>query len=292
MLKNLNQAQQQRLAFIDFTLQYYGQIKGSDVANRFNTANQLATQDLTQYQELAPNNLEINSNLGAGSNNYQRKDGFKPLFDHAPEAVLTGLCRGFGDGFSYNLEPNELCVDAIRLIHPQTELIASLMRAIKNRFVLNCEYISLSSGPSTREIVPHAIINNGHRWHTRAYDRQNGQFRDFVCSRFKSLDVVIEPAKKMERREQDKQWNKIVNLKLAPHPKLAYPQAIAMDYQMQNGKLNLELRAALAGYLLQQWQVDCSKDYQLDHHKYQLALENPRVLGEVENLILAPGFNA
>lgn len=287
MLKNLNQAQQQRLAFIDFTLQYYGQIKGSDLTNRFSTANHLATEDLTHYQKLAPNNLE----MGHNSSSYQRKDGFKPLFDHAPEAVLSGLCRGFGDGFSYSLEPNELCVDAIRLIHPQTDVIAALMRAIKNRFVLNSEYISLSSGPSRREIVPHAIINNGHRWHTRAFDRQSGQFRDFVCSRFKTLDVVIEPAKDTERREQDNQWNKVVNLVLTPHPKLPHPQAISMDYQMHNGKLNLELRAALAGYLLQQWQVDCSADHQLNHLQHQLALENPQVLAKIENLMLAPGYN-
>lgn len=163
------------------------------------------------------------------------------------------------------------------------------MRAIKNRFVLSCKYISLSSGPSIREIVPHAIINNGHRWHTRAFDRQNGQFRDFVCSRFESLDVVIEPAKQTERREQDSQWNKIVNLKLTPHPNLPHPQAITMDYQMHDGQLNLELRAALAGYLLQQWQVDCSPNYQLNHLQYQLALKNPQVLEQLDNVMLAPG---
>ncbi|NQZ09273.1 MAG: WYL domain-containing protein, partial [Algicola sp.] len=219
-----------------------------------------------------------------------RKDGFKPLFDHDPEAVLTGLCRGFGDGFSFGIDPSEVCVDAIRLIHPDTQIIASLMRAIKNRFALKCRYVSLSSGESERVIVPHAIINNGHRWHVRAYDRKSGQFRDFVCSRFCNMEVQIEPAEDIEKREQDKQWNRIVDLSLVPHPGLKIPRAIEMDYQMKEGKLKLEVRAAIVGYLLQQWNVDCSKETNLSCFQYQLALANPATLYGVDNLLLAPGY--
>ncbi|MCJ8272475.1 MAG: carbonic anhydrase family protein, partial [Psychrosphaera sp.] len=158
MLKDMNQAQQQRLAFIDFCLEYYGQIGRADLIKRFKTGLAAATRDFASYRQLAPDNLELIHQ----TKNYHRKDGFKPLFDHDPEAVLTGLCRGFGDGFSFGIDPSEVCVDAIRLIHPDTQIIASLMRAIKNRFALKCRYVSLSSGESERVIVPHAIINNGH----------------------------------------------------------------------------------------------------------------------------------
>lgn len=288
MLSTLNQAQRQRLAYIDFCLQYYGQIGRADLIKRFKTGVAAATRDFSSYRQLAPDNLE----LVHQTKNYHRKNGFKPLFDHDPEAVLTGLCRGFGDGFSFGIDPSEVCVDAIRLIHPDTEIIASLMRAIKNRFALSCRYVSLSSGETTREIVPHAIVNNGHRWHVRAFDRKNDQFRDFVCSRFCQMSVVIDPAKLEEKREQDNQWNRIVELTLVPHPSLKIPRAIEMDYQMSGGKLNLEVRAAIAGYLLAQWHVDCTNDASLTHHQYQLALANPAALYGVNNLLLAPGYKA
>lgn len=215
---------------------------------------------------------------------------FKPLFDHGATAVLQGLCRDFSDGFSFDIEANPLGVDAILPAHPNSEVITSLMRAIKNRFAIRCQYVSLNSGITFRELVPHAIINNGHRWHTRAYDRQAAQFKDFVCSRFSQLEVLIDPAQPQEQRAQDKEWNRIVTVKLIPHPKLKVPQAIEMDYRMTDGQLTLELRAAMVGYLMQKWHVDCSIEHKLNCAQYQLALANPQAFKHINNLALAPGY--
>jgi hypothetical protein len=55
--------------------------------------------------------------------------------------------------------------------------------------------------------------------------------------------------------------------------------------------MTLEVRAALVGYLLQQWQVDCSINNQLNENQYPLALVNVDVLKNCDNAILAPGFS-
>lgn len=41
----------------------------------------------------------------------------------------------------------------------------------------------------------------------------------------------------------------IVDLILIPHPKMQHPEAIELDYSMEDGKLGTEYRAALVGYL-------------------------------------------
>ena len=164
------------------------------------------------------------------------------------------------------------------------------MRAIQHQQVINCQYVSLSSGASHREIIPHAIVNNGHRWHIRAFDRKSNSFRDFVCTRFITVTEKNEPTQNHELAAADIAWTTILPIVLKPHPKLSHSLAIELDYSMTNGEITLDIRAALAGYLLQQWQVDCSINYQLNEKQYPLALANVGVLANCDNALLAPGF--
>jgi predicted DNA-binding transcriptional regulator YafY len=48
---------------------------------------------------------------------------------------------------------------------------------------LAIEYHSVSSGRTVREIVPFAPIDNGQRWHVRAFDRKTQEFLNFVINR-------------------------------------------------------------------------------------------------------------
>ncbi|GAA5213722.1 WYL domain-containing protein [Corallincola platygyrae] len=287
-LAQLNHAQRERLAFIDFNLNYFGQVARADLIQRFHTGLASATRDFSVYRELAPENLALNHKVKS----YIRKEGFKPLFDHDPESVLAGLARGFGDGLSHLIEPSEVCFDAMRLVHPNTKVISGLMRAISQEKPLKCRYVSISSGELSRVIVPHSIVNNGHRWHVRAFDRKKSDFRDFICTRFKSLSLLDEKICANETRKSDKHWNRIVDIQLVPHPSLAHSEAIALDYGMDDGVLCLEVRAALVGYLLRQWNVDCSERSTLNTQGCQLALKNIGALYGVTNLELAPGYSS
>ena len=285
-LEQLPHAQRSRLAFIDFCLQYFGQIARADLIRHFGIGLASGTRDFSLYRELAPDNLKLLHNTKL----YYRTSAFKPVFPHHADAILTNLCRGFGDGIASITKPSGACFDAVRLIQPESEIIAGLMRAIQHQQAIHCDYVSLSSGMSQRELVPHSIVNNGHRWHVRAYDRQSSSFRDFVCTRFSHVESLQQAVKSNEFRDADNEWNIVVKLHLVPHPKLEQPQAIAMDYKMENGELLLEVRAALVGYLLQHWQVDCSPEATLDARQYPLRLEAPQLIEPYENAILAPGF--
>lgn len=55
---------------------------------------------------------------------------------------------------------------------------------------------------------------------------------------------------------------------------IQFPTAIEMDYGITDGVLNLNVRAALAGYLLIRWNVDCTENANLTGAEYQLYLQN------------------
>ena len=80
-------------------------------------------------------------------------------------------------------------------------------------------------------------------------------------------------------------------LQLVPHPhNVKHPSAIELDYGMENGSLSLNIRAAMAGYLLRRWNVDCTADAELIGAEYQLWLRNRQTLFGAENLAIAPGY--
>jgi len=284
----MNYAQRERLAYIDFCLEYHGHIARADLIQRFKTGLASCSRDLALYKEIAPDNAELKHE----TKKYLRSSSFLPVFKHDPESILKALSRGFGDGISQSLEPSSICFDAIRLIHPDSKMIGAIMRAIHRGTALRCEYESLSSGTTKRIIVPHAIVNNGHRWHVRAFDRKTSSFKDFVCTRFSKAEVIDNKIKPFEIPEEDLAWHNIVSLEVIPHPNIKHHKAIEMDYGMKKGVLALEVREALVGYLLRQWNIDCSINATLTGPEYQLYLKNVDSLNISESLELAPGYNS
>lgn len=285
-IQQLTYAQRERLAYIDFALAFLGQVTRTELIQKFKTGLAAGTRDLTAYKELAPNNMVLEHSTKL----YLRTPEFEPLFEHDPQQVLVNLANDYDHTTSHSKHLTSACFDAIPLIHPSANFVSTIMRAIYQRKAFKCNYVSLSSGETTRILVPHSVVNNGHRWHVRAYDRHSAEFRDFVCTRFTQTEVIDEPIQVSETRESDKQWNRIVDVSLIVHPNIKHVKAIELDYGMVSGELKLEVRAALLGYLLNQWKVDCSPSHSLNSSEYQLALRNHQTLYGVENLSLLPGY--
>lgn len=63
-----------------------------------------------------------------------------------------------------------------------------------------------------------------------------------------------------------------------------------MDYAMRDGVIRMKLRAAMVGYVLLKWSVDCSPDHNLHSPEYRLWLRDHLAIYGVKNAMLAPGY--
>ena len=74
----------------------------------------------------------------------------------------------------------------------------------------------------------------------------------------------------------DDDWVEIISLELAPHPKLnkEKQKSLLIDYSSNKDLINIKIRRALIGYLLQQLSVDTTIDHSLNPNKYQLIVVN------------------
>lgn len=287
-IAQLPQATRDRIAHIDFTLLFKGEAVRADLVDRFSIAAAQATKDFTLYRELAPGNIEYDQKLKL----HKRGEAFEPLFDYDVVRTLATISQGYGDGFTGKVKPPLACEAPYHLNKPSLSIVAKVTEAIHKGKALSIAYVSLSSGETTREIVPHTLVDNGLRWHVRGFDRKHSEFRDFVLTRIKAA-VVLEGSRlsEAELETQDRQWNRFVELELVPHPRIEHSEAIELDYGMTQGLMNVEIRAAIAGYLLRLWNVDCSENACLSAIQCQLALNNRAALYGVQNLSIAPGYN-
>tara|TARA_R110002012_G_scaffold77826_4_gene198117 strand:- start:10745 stop:11614 length:870 start_codon:yes stop_codon:yes gene_type:complete len=282
-------AQKQRLAYIDFKLYFTGMVTRSEIVSHFELGLAAATRDLKIYKENAPENMAYDN----VEKKYFITTQFKPISKHDARRTLIKLANNISDGFdgigdtSFPIEsPSPLNVPCI-------DIIAKLSQAIINNKPINVIYTSLSSGSGARELVPHSIVDNGLRWHLRAYDRKSKSFRDFVLTRITKVTIIAQTPSHEEDKLEDHQWMRMVPLQIIPHPNnVEYPTAIKLDFGMENGMLEVNVRAAMAGYLLRRWNVDCSESGSLSGPEYQLYLQNLQALYGAENLAIAPGYKA
>lgn len=288
-----------RMVFIEFRVLFLGEVSRADIVDFFGISPAAATRDLASYIREHGGRIV----LDGATKTYRPAADFTPIFDHPIAQVLSALSQGFGEaqnGDTKNLIPASI---PRPLSLPVLEVLAPVTRAIHQRRVVKVVYHSYTSGCTERELVPHALVNNGSRWHIRAYDRRKKQFNDFVLTRLTKVEELHHAVVPIsEEASQDIQWTRIVELELVPHPHQERPEIAGMDFNMQDGVLKVKERAALVGYLLRQWNVDCSRDHtekspptEKDPAKrkgaeIRLCLRNHLALYGVESANMAPGY--
>ncbi|WP_415755974.1 helix-turn-helix transcriptional regulator [Pseudomonas leptonychotis] len=286
-LRDYSQAQRERLVYIDFRLYFTGGVSRADLMDRFGIGAAAATRDFAQYREIAPGNTELDT----VAKHYVICESFSPLIAHSPERVLAALSQGYG----YDLEGEKPLIlnESVSLLSkPKVEILAPITRAISLNQVVKISYTS-GSGESEREIVPFAVSCDGLRWHVRAYDRKREKFVDFVLTRIGHAQVQLgQKPTDVENQMHDDQWNRMLDLPLVSHPDRDCEQIVMRDYDMPDGVLRLRVRAAMAGYVLQQYHVDCSPDHSIEDKAYRLWLSDPFVLYGVESSMFAPGYKS
>jgi len=270
-------ATRQRLQFIEVMAYYTGLISRSSLARAFGISDPAATKDLKLYNDLAADNLRYEPAVFG----FVPADTFQPLFaDLSPQTVLAMIADNLivvgnpsPDESVYGVNIERLPLPS-RL--PDKRVLAQIIRAIKNRSQLKVVYHSLSNSDrnESRIIEPHALGNNGLRWHVRAYSHDTFDFRDFVLSRIDQAQMLTEAAESSPNYDDD--WAEIISVRLKPHPGLSEKNRLTLsyDYKMQDGVIELEVRRALVGYLLQRLGVDTTADHSLNPNAYQLVVDN------------------
>lgn len=239
----------QRMFFIELLAWWKGRITNKDLQTQFQISRQQAYNDLKNYCESSPNNL-IQDEPG-----YVPSEIFKANFiNNDPSQFL----HWFGSGLlevqstyspyleSLSLPPSNIRVDVIR----------ALVNAIEHKQQIEAGYVSLSHPENDGRIFhPHILVNTGLRWHVRGYCEKSQAYRDLVLSRFREGTEVLEDS--AISNSQDIAWHTYIDIILEPDPRLSPMQksVLAHDYQLTQGQLIINTRAALANYLLQQMQV-------------------------------------
>ena len=108
------------------------------------------------------------------------------------------------------------------------------------------------------------------RWHVRAFCEKNGEYRDFVLSRFRGEPELMD--KSFNGKDGDTAWHSQIELSISPDPRLDKLQqkVIAHDYGMSRNKLTVPCKAALLPYVL--------RAYQLDPHKQEAKPEAQQIV--------------
>ena len=184
-LSDIGFSQKQRLSYIDFKLLFVGYVTRAEIVSYFEKGLTSATKDINLYKELCPNNMEYD----AKEKKYFQANNFKPLFKHDPRKTLVKLSNQITDGFDAIGDTTFPVEAPSQLNIPDIFIVAKLVQAIINAKPVSVIYTSLSSGSAARELVPHSIVDNGLRWHVRAYDRKSKSFRDFVLTRITKVTI-------------------------------------------------------------------------------------------------------
>lgn len=269
---------ERRLAFVEDQLFWLGEINRAALVDRFGVSMSQASADLAHY--LSANAVGIDYDRSA--KRYVALPSFRPVLRKPDARRFLGELRLVEAGL---LDANDTMLGLVppfaatplpdRPIDPY--VLRTVFQAIRSRGGVEATYQSMSRPkPTLRTIEPHALVFDGFRWHTRAFDRETGEFRDFVLGRI----LKARAASGTEAGPgDDADWNETVELEIAPHPDLteAQAKAIALDYGITKRSARLPVRRALLYYALKRLGLDHDPDTRPPNVQ-QIVLLNREVL--------------
>ncbi|MGO1499696.1 MAG: helix-turn-helix transcriptional regulator [Marinobacter sp.] len=270
-----------RYRLIETIALWEGRLTTNHICHSFGIGRQQASKDINTYlRELAPGNLVYDRHLKG----YVPSASYKPAVTrgHVSEyqdllARQQNLSSTF-ETLEVGLPDNTVVYGPNRVIAPET--MRSVVAATRHGRQLRASYSSLSRPEAVEGILePHTLVCTGNNWHLRAWCDSNREFRDFALSRFHSAPTALRQKAK-HTGQQDDDWNRNVTMMISPDGRLteAQQKIIALDYGMENGRLIVDARAALAPYVLSQLGITLDNQHP-DPLIQQLELVNPDQLG-------------
>ena len=245
----LSPLEKRAFKFLELTVLWEGRFNKSDWIEQLAIGKTTATNLIATYKTLCLDNL----NYDASAKAYLPSEHFIPLFS-------SGLLDDYLAQASAELNS----IERLNSSHatPNPKHVRPIIQAIQKQQRLDIRYASIKNPEGDDRIIsPHSLVNNGQRWHVRAWCEKSIDYRDFVLSRIR--EVYGENDFATQTLEQDQQWNTWIQFSIEPDPRL--PQSsqalIALDYGMQlttNNKYqrHYKVRAALVMYWMQSLRID------------------------------------
>jgi len=258
-----------RMEFIEWKLFWEGLLNRSDLEQVFNISTPQASVDLRQYREVAGDNIAYNPS----DKGFLPGPNMKPQFLKVSANRLLLQLRAWLTGalprqdLWFKVIPAvDMAPDIARNVEP--ECLRRILRAIRNRESIEIHYQSLTNS-RWREVAPHALAFDGYRWHMRAWACDRHSFRDFVLSR---ISEIGQSGTANYDPSDDIEWNSTITLELHPHPGLTEEQALAIqrDFDMVEGKREIEVRLSMAYYFIKRMNLDID----LEPSRAQICLVN------------------
>lgn len=217
--------------------------------------------DFKAYQDLAPGNLVYDGT----EKTYRPSSTFKPMFfqisaDSYLMPLLTIAAGAVEPSGTWLKTIPEFHVSPLPARGVSPEVLRAVVRGLEDAQAVEVLYQSMSSPePGWRWIEPHALANDGFRWHVRAFCQRSGTFKDFVLSRILDVRVTSERHKASSKSAEDAAWHSTVTLQIRPHPALSQAQqtAIRQDYGMDEaGLAEITVRKSMLYYTLKRLGLD------------------------------------
>jgi hypothetical protein len=262
--RQLRRGPEQRLEFIEYRLFWEGAVNRSDLIERFGVSVPQASNDLTTYRQLAPENVTYD----LSGKRYVPTTTFRPKFLRPnPDRYLAQL-KAMSDGI-LDLEDTWLSnqpdtgVLPIPTRRTDPAVLRAILAAVRGRCAVHIEYQSTSpENPDLiwRWISPHAFGFDGLRWHVRAFCHRDSRFKDFIIGRCLAAG---EQGPAAASADTDWQWQTFFEVILRPNPDLTESQrrAIALDYNMSDGRVAVRLRFALLYYFYKRLRLDVAERF-------------------------------
>lgn len=240
---------------IEVVAYWEGRVTSKHLQRAFNIESRTtSSQVFKEYLQHAKGNLEYS----ATDKGYVLSDDFEPKYsqgDLGEYLFLMTRYHKLNPSFS-ELKSLSAATESVSLPHRAVspEVVRQVVLATETHSRLEVVYHSHSNPKGEdRIIAPHTLVYCGVRWHVRAWCEKHRDFRDFVLTRIAPGVEVAGDALPEASPENDKNWERHIDLVVAPNPGLTEGQQsmVAMDYGMsQSHELRIPVRCALVHYLL------------------------------------------
>lgn len=251
---------------IEQVARWEGRVTTNTLQDTLGCKRTTASSIIQGYLEACPNNLTYCTS----SRGYIPTDVFEVQFSTGTlEEYIQLTSSGVSEFPAYSMQMLQRS--------PDPAIVRPILKAITENQRIDISYASFTSPEDGDRIIsPHTLVNDGSRWHVRAWCEKNEDFRDFVLSRIQAIYGTEGDA--TANASDDEAWQHNLTVTIEPDTRLteAQQKLVALDYGMEQTNTvrcqrSYEVRRALLIYTLQ-----------------NLRLDRPRERGEAQQIMLIP----